>query len=58
MAFFGLVNFDEKVDGFQDVVLVHHFLAFFLQRDKLIHTDQIMVSLEKIVGPVEIFVNL
>lgn len=58
MTIIFLVDLNQEVDCFQNVVFVHDLLAVFLKCDKLINADKIMVSLEKIVSPVEALLNL
>ena len=56
--FFGLIDFYEEMNGFEDVIFFHELLTVFLESDKLIKRDEIMISFEEVVCIIEIFVNL
>lgn len=56
--FFCLINFDKKMNGLEDVIFFHDLLAVFLEGNKFIERDEIMVGLDEVIGVAEIFFNL
>ena len=56
--FFGLINFDKKMNGLEDVILFHDLLAVFLEGNKFIERYEIMVGLYEVIRVAEIFFNL
>lgn len=56
--FFGLIDFYKEMNSFENVIFFHELLTVFLESDKLIERDEIMISFEEVVCVIEIFVNL
>lgn len=58
MNFFSLINFDEKFNGFENVIFFHELLTVFLKCDKLIEGNEVMIGFNKVVSIIEVFINL
>lgn len=56
-GFFGFIDLDEEMYGFENVIFFHELLAIFLKSDEFIKRDEIMVGFDKVKSLIEVFVN-
>jgi hypothetical protein len=56
--FLRLVNFNQKLDGLDHVLLFHGLPALFLQLNNFIQTNEVLLSLNQVIGKVKILINL
>lgn len=56
--FLRFVNFNQKLNGLDHVLLFHGLSALFLQLNNFIQTNEVLLSLDQVICKVEILVNL